>query len=254
MTIRTAQIELRRRHWVRATCALAIVVAVLMPTAAFAAWQSSFAGKSQAQTGTLGAPQTLTATVASATSVTLSWSSPSPIAATKYTVVRTAGGGAVQGTCAGSVTTTTCTDTGLTSGSSYTWSVQAKAGTNWIGGTSTVSATAQLSLHVSALTELHTTQGSNSGNATVTVTVVDQFGAPLSGVTVTGVWSPTATAQGNHDCGQATNSSGQCTVTTKNTEFARPSTQTWTPNTLTKSGYTYDSAANTPANISISQA
>ena len=43
-----------------------------------------------------GAPQNLTATVASATSVTLTWNSPSPIAATKYTVVRTLGGGTTE--------------------------------------------------------------------------------------------------------------------------------------------------------------
>jgi hypothetical protein len=228
--------------------AVVVAVAVLAPTAAFAAWQGSFSGKSQAVTGVLGAPQSLTATVASATSVTLSWNSPTGVAATKYTVTR--GGGTVQNTCAGSVTTTSCTDTGLTTGTQYTWSVKAQAGANWNGGTSSVSATPQLSLHVSAITSSSVArQNKDSWHATITVTVVDQSGAAVSGVTVTGSWSPTSGESGN--CSSTTDASGQCSKDSNNSAFPNGTNETWSVSNVAKSGFTYNSAANVVSSLAI---
>src|SRR4051812_39255673 len=73
-------------------------------------------------------------------------------------------------------------------------------------------------LHVSAITSSGVAkQNQNSWHATITVTVVDQNGSAISGVTVTGAWSPTSAQSGN--CSSATAVSGQCNNQTQNNAF-----------------------------------
>lgn len=76
-------------------------------------------------------------------------------------------------------------------------------------------------------------------NATVTITVHDQFDAPIAGVTVTGSWSNGATGSGS--C--VTNASGQCTVTKTNLRTTTNSV-TFTVTNATQASYTYQSSAN----------
>jgi hypothetical protein len=72
-----------------------------------------------------GAPTAVTGTVATATSVTVSWTAPQTGGTpTGYTATAVEGGTATTSTCT-TTTTTSCTVTGLTTGDTYTFSVVA---------------------------------------------------------------------------------------------------------------------------------
>jgi len=94
-------------------------------------------------------------------------------------------------------------------------------------------------LHVSDLDGSSTPNGSNRWDATVTITVVDQNGAPVSGAVVSGNWS--SGIGGSGDC--QTNGAGQCSITRmfiRNTS----SSVTFTVNNVNATGYTYNPGAN----------
>ena len=108
-------------------------------------------------------------------------------------------------------------------------------------------------MHISALSGSGTGLSGGGGghwNGTVTVTVKDGSGNPVSGVTVTGAWNPTA-ATAN---GCTTVANGTCSITTTtnfpNTQF----NETWTVSNLVLSGYTYNAAANVESSFTVSQA
>jgi hypothetical protein len=100
-------------------------------------------------------------------------------------------------------------------------------------------------LHVSALSGSSAKQGTNNWRATVTVTVTDAFGTPVSGVNITG-------ATGTWNCGGATDSNGTCSGTSGNISNNTPS-RTWTISGLSKTNYDYDAAANTASSIVINK-
>jgi hypothetical protein len=80
--------------------------------------------------------------------------------------------------------------------------------------------------------------GPTSWNATVTITVHDASENPVSGAVVTGSWSSGATGSGT--C--TTNASGQCSLikNVRNTSLS----VTFTVTNVTKSGFSYNAAAN----------
>jgi hypothetical protein len=82
--------------------------------------------------------------------------------------------------------------------------------------------------------------GPNRWNATVTVKVLDQNGAPVSGATVSGTWSNGTSGGGN--C--TTNASGLCSITRLNIRNQSNSV-TFTVTNISKAGTTYNPAANT---------
>jgi serine protease AprX len=83
-----------------------------------------------------------------------------------------------------------------------------------------------------------TVPGPTSWNATVTITVHDASENPVSGAVVTGSWSSGATGSGT--C--TTNASGQCSLikNVRNTSLS----VTFTVTNVTKSGFSYNAAAN----------
>ena len=83
--------------------------------------------------------------------------------------------------------------------------------------------------------------------ANATVTVVDENGSPVPEATVSGQWSGLT---GDTDAA-ATDSSGECTVTSDRTSGSS-GTFTFTVDDVTKEGWTYDQAANVETSDSIS--
>jgi hypothetical protein len=92
-----------------------------------------------AQANSLSAPTSATATEASSTSVTISWTPPgSQLPGAQYEVIRNPGGGQVI-VC--TVSAPTCTDSGLSPGTTYQYAVMADLD-NWQSSTATTSFTA----------------------------------------------------------------------------------------------------------------
>ncbi len=85
-------------------------------------------------------------------------------------------------------------------------------------------------------------KGTNTSNvkwkADVTITVHDSNHVAISGAQVSGSWS----TGGTQTC--TTGTSGTCTVTLSNLGRARNASVTYTVNSVSKSGYTYQSTAN----------
>jgi hypothetical protein len=115
-----------------------------------------------------------------------------------------------------------------------------------VTGTS-VTVNASNKIHVASITASSAIQNPQHYRTTLTITVVDANANPISGVTVTGSWSPTASTAG---CA-ATSASGQCTITTGNNDFNNGTAETWTVNNLSLANYTYDSAADAKQSITI---
>ncbi len=105
-------------------------------------------------------------------------------------------------------------------------------------------------LHVSSLVT-GTTSGSTTWTGSITVTVKDASGAAVSGVSVTGAWSPISAASPS---GCTTNASGQCTITPTAGSFPSAQlTETWTISGLSLSGYSYAPGANVESAITLSK-
>lgn len=115
----------------------------------------------------------------------------------------------------------------------------------------TVANSAQL--HVSAITLVSkANQNANFWNARVEIEVRDANDLVVSGVAVSGSWSPTSSAISS--CGATTGATGTCTVFTGNTAFpSNVTTETWTVSDLVKSGYTYNAAANAVSSITVTK-
>ncbi len=86
----------------------------------------------------------------------------------------------------------------------------------------------------------------NKWTATVTTTVVDANGAPVSGVVVSGAWSNGFTGTGT--C--TTGATGTCSITSGNMKLTVPNV-TFTVTNLAATVYTYDAAANVEASITV---
>ena len=113
-------------------------MALSVVPAALASWTSGVGGSANAAAATLGAPPAPAAVVSGTLlrTVTLSWTAVP--GATAYRVRRYDTLGAltgVGGTCAGSVTATTCADSGLLPGGTWTYAVTATA-SSWQGAES----------------------------------------------------------------------------------------------------------------------
>lgn len=95
-------------------------------------------------------------------------------------------------------------------------------------------------MHVGDLDGVGTNTSSTRWKADVTITVHDASHNPVSGVSVSGSWSAGATGTAN--CTTAAN--GTCTVSKTNLARNRVSSVTFTVNSLSKTGFTYQSSAN----------
>jgi hypothetical protein len=95
------------------------------------------------------------------------------------------------------------------------------------------------SLHVGDLDGSSTASGSRNWKATVIIWVHDTNDSPVSGVSVSAKWS--SGYSGSASC--TTGSTGFCAITTGNINNNKAAA-TFTVNNLSKSGYTYNAAAN----------
>jgi len=122
--------QTRSRGAMRAVAALGVVALVLTGTGA-AAWSASSHGPGAAAAGRLeGTQPTATKSGAVTISIELAWAA-SP-GATGYTIQRTGGTGTAGGTCVGTVTTTSCSDTPVMPATIYTYTIT-PVRAPWIG-------------------------------------------------------------------------------------------------------------------------
>jgi hypothetical protein len=94
-------------------------------------------------------------------------------------------------------------------------------------------------MHVGDLDGSKLYTATNRWRAIVTIKVVNGSNQPVSGATVSGVWSNGATGSGS--C--TTNTSGTCSINKNNIRRATLSVR-YTVNNVTKSGWTYNAALN----------
>jgi hypothetical protein len=108
---------------------LLALVALVAIAASAAAWNKTSSGAAAAKASTLvGAQPTLTKSVIVTISIAVSWAATT--GATGYRITRN--GGAPGGTCTGTVTATSCSDTPVLPLQSYTYTVTPLAG-SWTG-------------------------------------------------------------------------------------------------------------------------
>jgi hypothetical protein len=110
---------------------LLTLVALVAAAAGAAAWNAGSSGSGAAKARTLvGAQPTLVKSGVVTLSISVSWAATT--GATGYVITRTGGAGAVGGTCSGTVTATSCSDTPVLPLQTYTYTVTPVAG-SWTG-------------------------------------------------------------------------------------------------------------------------
>lgn len=122
---------------------IATLVFLLSANGAFGAWSPGTTNGSGDGTGrAIGLPTSALASSTGSSSIHITWAAPSgsSVTPTQYVVRRTAPSTATVCTVIGTVFA--CDDTGLSGGTTYTYTVEARIGTNWTSGqTSGTSAT-----------------------------------------------------------------------------------------------------------------
>ena len=156
------------RRVLPAAAALALATVACMPGVAFALFSSQPSAQTASVTAaTIAAPTNFTATTTSSTSASLSWTAPSTL--TGYTLAQSPG--AAAGSCATlSAGSTSCTATGLSPGTAYTWTLTAVYD-NW--KSSAVQASATTSQVVGATLLALPPPDTTPGSQTTTVTGVN---------------------------------------------------------------------------------
>jgi Fibronectin type III domain len=197
-----------------------------------------------------GAPTALTATAASSSAISLSWTDNSSDE-TEFRVERCQGAGCsnfAQVTTLGP-NVTTYTDLGLSSNTTYAYQVKAFNGSLISDPSNTATATTLIDqqpppateMHVAGLTGVSSPNGKSGWRAVVTITIADAStpAAPVSNATVVGQWSDGAS--GTASCLTASN--GSCSVTSAKLSNGTQSAR-FTVTGVTLAGATYNSAAN----------
>jgi hypothetical protein len=251
---------------------LIVALTCAMPTAAFAvnastwsvALHSGSIGAGQGDTLNAATSTAANPTTGSSTSLTVTWSGPSSGATPSSYNVQESTFNTGTSTCGtfstvGTNVTSPYAAGSLTSSTEYCFKVVDLLGANWTSTTSVFMGTTSAptnSVHISALSASPNQNNTNNYHSSVTVTVRDQSGTVISGVSVTGAWTgvsgatfPSSTPSGS--CAANTNSSGQCTVSSVNNEFTDGSSYVWTISSLSLSGYTYSNGSNVDNKITV---
>jgi hypothetical protein len=118
----------------RTAAALIVLVILLAAETAAASWPPPAAGSGRATARSIGVPTGVTATPLSSGSIQVGWSPPTGVTPSGYVVTRISPSAATV--CTVGSGTTTCTDTGLAAGTTYTYTVQARLATHWSSGAS----------------------------------------------------------------------------------------------------------------------
>jgi hypothetical protein len=163
-----------------------------------AGWTSTTAAApAGGQAASLGAPTAGTATSASSTSVTVDWTAPTGIAPTGYSVYRSTTSGTQGSLLAGSTgcgngatsssTATACTDSGLTTGQTYYYTVAALLSSSWTTLGTQFSGAPAAPLTATALTVTNggATVGKPEANDVITVT----FSQAIDTTSVCSTWT-----------------------------------------------------------------
>jgi hypothetical protein len=119
----------------RVVGALVLVVAIAFGASnAYAAWVFSSGGAGSSTSRAVGPSTATNAAAVSSSSIHITWSAPAApsVVPTQYVVRRTAPSSATVCTVSGS--TFACDDSGLASNTTYTYTVEARVGTNWSSG------------------------------------------------------------------------------------------------------------------------
>ncbi len=152
---------------------LIVALVVLMSAnGALASWSPGSAGSGSGSGRAIGLPTSALATALGSSSIRVTWAAPTgaSVTPTQYVVRRTAPSTATVCTVAGTVFT--CDDTGLSGGTTYTYTVEARIGTNWTSG--------------------------QTAGTTATTTFAPNFLVSVSGTQTAGTaFSPTITATNN---------------------------------------------------------
>lgn len=176
----------------RAAIVGAVSLALVAGTsaAAWAAWTAGGSGAAGAKAKTLGVATSVGAAATGTSSVRVSWSAPTSSSAppATYVVRRTAPTAATV--CTVAATTTQCDDTGLSASTAYSYTVEARLGTYWTSGqTSVVSATTNAVFTATALTLANGTGTAGRIDTGDTITV--RFSHALDTTTVCAGWDGT---------------------------------------------------------------
>lgn len=146
------------------------VFAAFGSTAAVAAWGPAGSGSGTSSGLSLGLPTSVAATALTYSSVRLTWAAPgSGPTPNQYVVRRTAPTTATV--CTVAPPTMQCDDTGLSGSTTYSYTVEARLGTNWTSGQSgTVSATTPAGPTFLVTVTGSTKTAGNPFNVTITAT------------------------------------------------------------------------------------
>jgi hypothetical protein len=213
---------------------------------AFAFWQTTDSSNPAAASATsLSAPTGATATETGATSVKISWTNPgTQVTGAEYEVVRNPGAGQVV-VCTVSAPTSACTDSGLSAGTSYSYSAVAVLD-NW---QSSASSTSFTTMTVSITYPSSTTYGANwTGTLTGTASAATGTLISASGVKV-------SVQQGSGTSSCWTGSGSNFTASCPNYVVASYSSPNWTlglPSSDLTSGDTYNVTAQATDSLSVS--
>ncbi len=158
----------RPPRWaVRVSLILGLAIVLSVPGEAIALFSATPAAPTAAVTAaTIAAPTGFTATAASTTTVTLSWTAPAKL--TSYTLSQS------PGTLAGcsatpSATTTTCTATGLSAATAYTWTLTTVYN-SWLSSPVTASATTYAVVNATLLGDATDSTASTTTSSVPSVT------------------------------------------------------------------------------------
>jgi thermitase len=191
----------------------------------------------------------LAVTTVSSSQLNLSWKANTELDLKNYRVYRSGTSGGSY-TLIASPTVNSYSNTGLAAATPYYYVVSAvdTSGNEGLKSAKASGTTSQTNkMHVASITMALKNAGSST-YALATITIVDAAGTPRAGAIVSGRWSG---ATNDSDTG-TTNSSGQVTV--QSNSVRRPpsgTTFTFTVNSVTLSGWVYDSAANVETSDSI---
>jgi hypothetical protein len=202
-----------RRFGKLGLAAVTALTVMSLGTAAWAAWMATGSGSGLAAGSTLLSAQSPSAAASGANSVSVTWSNPAgqvPVAG--YTIVRQ---GSSPVTVCADQAASPCNDSGLTTGTSYSYTIQTvMAGTSW---------------HTTAVLV-----GSATPKATPTVSVTDNSSSISSGgnliftATVTGFGSTTPTGTMGWSVKPPTGTAGSCPSAAGPTGSANVATYTCT--------------------------
>ncbi len=122
------------KHRIGIGIVIVALVVVMSATSSFATWSPGSSGSGSSVGRSIGLPTAALATAAGSASITITWAAPTgaSVTPTQYVVRRTAPSTATVCTVGGGVFT--CSDTGLSGGTTYTYTVEARIGTNWTSG------------------------------------------------------------------------------------------------------------------------